>query len=459
LVIADPSDNVILGIDSGTKIIGSDNKIPERLEVKLSEEIPPVPDNLAVVSPVYDFTAYTSEGLPWSITFDPQIRLQINYDPEELPENTSSVFVAYYDEEQGWIQLEIPSGFVAEVGTAAAQVSHFTPFAVMADLVSPPLPARFEVRNLDINPIEVMPGESVTISAWLSNIGGLSGEHTLMVNMEGLLETSQVIRLSPGQSQKITFTLTPASPGIYRVEIDDLRGNFVVRAIPTPPAPSPPTPPTPTPPVPAAEPGGYGWLIAIIAALAAIVALMVTTARKRLQPALAVEAGVYRWLIPTSSAVASIADLMVTTIRKRLQRPTVVEKPSKPVPSIFRFSDVAEVAASAFTTARKRSLRATVAEKPSKPVPGPVRVSNLKIVPNRVKLGESVTIIAEATNASPVRSSYSLVLKIRDIVEAIQEITIDPGQSQKVTFKILKDKPGVYHLDLENLKGSFTVET
>jgi hypothetical protein len=54
--------------------------------------------------------------------------------------------------------------------------------------------------------------------------------------------------------------------------------------------------------------------------------------------------------------------------------------------------------------------------------------------------------------------TYSLVLKVRDIVEAVKEITLGPGQSQKVAFIVLRDKPGVYDVDLEGLKGSFTVE-
>jgi len=162
--------------------------------------------------------------------------------------------------------------------------------------------------------------------------------------------------------------------------------------------------------------------------------------------------------IPIISAVVEGASLAFTGVRECLQRVAVVKKPLKPVPSIFRFSDVAEVASSAFTAARGRSQRAIVIKKPSKPVPGPIQVSNLKIAPNRVKLGGKVTIIAEATNVTPIISSYSLVLKIKGIVEDVKEITLDPGQSQKVAFTILKDEPGSYDLALENLKGSFTVE-
>lgn len=85
-------------------------------------------------------------------------------------------------------------------------------------------------------------------------------------------------------------------------------------------------------------------------------------------------------------------------------------------------------------------------------------VRDLKIIPNRVKPGGIINIFAEATNTGSATSSFSLVLKVRGIVEAVKEVTLRPGQSQKVAFIVLRDKPGVYDVDLEGLKGSFTVE-
>ncbi|GAH91969.1 unnamed protein product, partial [marine sediment metagenome] len=122
---------------------------------------------------------------------------------------------------------------------------------------------------------------SVTISAQLVNIGGLSGEYHLMVNIEDLLETSRVIGLAPGQSQEISFPVTPDSSGSYRVEVGSLQGNFVVKE-------------TPSPLLPAAksggavesggvaEAGGYTWLPAVILAVLAMVALAFTTGPKLL---------------------------------------------------------------------------------------------------------------------------------------------------------------------------------
>ncbi|MEE8598138.1 MAG: CARDB domain-containing protein, partial [Dehalococcoidales bacterium] len=384
LVVADYGGNIILELDSGTEILATDGRVPENLVVNVSEEPPAMPEGFAAISPVYNFMSYTSGGVPRPVTFDPPITLEINYNPEELPENVQSIFIAYYDKEEGWTQLEPPSGFVATVGTAGAQVSHFTPFAVMADLSA--LPALFEVRNLDINPIQVTAGESVTISAQLFNIGGLRGEHNLMVNIEGLLDTIQVIRLTPGQSQVITFSVTPSSPGSYQVAVGDSRGTFGVEAILIEP------------------PAGVtvsGWLIAVISAVAVIAALAFIAAKKGLQPV---------------------------------------------------------QLAAAFTAVRERVQGTAVVEKPPKPAAGAFRVRNLKITPRKVGPDGSVTIIAEATNIGPVMSSYSLVLKIKGIVEAVKETTLDPGQSQKVAFAIFRNKPGVYDVDLEGLKGSFTVE-
>jgi len=160
------------------------------------------------------------------------------------------------------------------------------------------------------------------------------------------------------------------------------------------------------------------------------------------------------------SAGAAVTGLAFTTARERLQcaLALVVKKPPKPVPGAFRPSNVAAVAAAAFTTARERLQRAAVAKKPPEPVSSAFRVSNLRIIPRRAKPYGSVTIIAEAVNIGSVRTNYSLVLKIRGMVEAVKEITLSPGQSQKVAFAILKNKPGVYDVDLEGLKGSFTVD-
>ena len=108
--------------------------------------------------------------------------------------------------------------------------------------------------------------------------------------------------------------------------------------------------------------------------------------------------------------------------------------------------------------ARRRLQRVTVVEGTSEIAEGAVSIGKLQIRPNIVNPGEAVTIIAEAISAISVKSSYSLVLKIRNVVEAITEMSLSPRGSQKAAFTVIKDKPGLYDIDLEGLKGNFVVK-
>jgi len=90
--------------------------------------------------------------------------------------------------------------------------------------------------------------------------------------------------------------------------------------------------------------------------------------------------------------------------------------------------------------------------------PAHFTLSNLVIAPERVKQGESITISAVVTNTGEVTGSYSVVLKIKGTVEAIEEVNIGPGGSQRLAFDITKDTPGFYNIDLEGLTGRFVVE-
>ena len=119
---------------------------------------------------------------------------------------------------------------------------------------------------------------------------------------------------------------------------------------------------------------------------------------------------------------------------------------------IFRGSDIDQI-----LQEFARMFRFIVKE-PREPAPAPSRVGNLEIVPIRVKPHEIVNVFAEVTNNGHTTSSFSPVLKVRGIVEAVKEVTLASGQRQKVGFIVLRDKPGVYDVDLEGLKGSFTVE-
>ena len=80
------------------------------------------------------------------------------------------------------------------------------------------------------------------------------------------------------------------------------------------------------------------------------------------------------------------------------------------------------------------------------------------VTPEKVRVGETVTITADVANTGEAEGSYSVVLKINGVVEATKEITVNAGFSKEVTFIISKDVAGTYSVEVDGLTGSFTVK-
>jgi hypothetical protein len=95
-------------------------------------------------------------------------------------------------------------------------------------------PANFEVRNLTVSPIQAKPGESISINFEVINIGGQSGEFTLITNITNLSQTSQLIKLDGGQTQANNLTLYPSNPGTYQVNIGGASATFTIENLPQP---------------------------------------------------------------------------------------------------------------------------------------------------------------------------------------------------------------------------------
>lgn len=85
-------------------------------------------------------------------------------------------------------------------------------------------------------------------------------------------------------------------------------------------------------------------------------------------------------------------------------------------------------------------------------------VENLKISPQRVSLGENVAISVDVANVGENTAMKFLVLKIDNIVESIENVTLDSGENSEVSFVVSRDVVGVYEVEIENLVGSFVVE-
>ena len=90
--------------------------------------------------------------------------------------------------------------------------------------------AEFEVSDLVISPYEVQIGYPVSISCLVENIGTEAGSKTIICEVEGTI-MEQIVTLGPGESQVVTFEVTPEVAKTYSVSANGLYGTFVATEV------------------------------------------------------------------------------------------------------------------------------------------------------------------------------------------------------------------------------------
>ena len=135
-----------------------------------------------------------------------------------------------------------------------------------------PEPARLGVSYLHIDPLQVLPGQVVNVSANVCNQGEERGTRTVSLMVNGEAVESQSVAVSGGTCQQVTFTVSRAVPGTYQVAIDGMVGQFSVLA---------PTIVTNTVPSSAPSDGlGTAGIVAIIVVMLVLIAALVVVFRR-----------------------------------------------------------------------------------------------------------------------------------------------------------------------------------
>jgi hypothetical protein len=68
-----------------------------------------------------------------------------------------------------------------------------------------------------------------------------------------------------------------------------------------------------------------------------------------------------------------------------------------------------------------------------------------------------LTISALLTNSGGSDGAFTAVLKINNVEEARKTVNLAAGQSQRVTFTIVRDREGSYTVDIDGKTGVFSV--
>lgn len=129
----------------------------------------------------------------------------------------------------------------------------------------------FTSSDLSISPSEVQIGETINISAQVTNTSNCPGSYTVTLKINGVEEATEDIILNGGASKVVTFTTAKDVAGSYSVDVSGLSGSFTVKEEVAPPT----GPPEAAPP----EVGpSINWLVSggiIAAVLVVIVGLII----------------------------------------------------------------------------------------------------------------------------------------------------------------------------------------
>ncbi|MFC2039462.1 hypothetical protein ACFLST_01575, partial [Chloroflexota bacterium] len=238
-----PDEMHLLELEEGTRVLDNLGGIVTLIEVT-EVEVPLLPPYTELVGSAYDFA-------PSDITFDPgPAIITLGYYVSELPEDALTVSMAFYVGEAGWTPLEGESSQVAEIGSETAETSHWTIFAVLAEVPlaqpipepipeptpDPPQVASFEVSNLVITgsrheiwgfpTFVATKGENAEISVDVANTGNHEGSYAVSLEINGELRDTQEITLAPGQTEQVVFTINDNDRGHFLVVVGDLSAEF-----------------------------------------------------------------------------------------------------------------------------------------------------------------------------------------------------------------------------------------
>lgn len=180
---ASSTDNRIsLSLAKGATVLDKDGKPLHLIQVTINPSLPPLPEDVHIVSLVYDFA-------PQLATFNPQLLLTLSYEPEKLPEELreKDLYIAYYDGAD-WRKLLYKSVDTKSY-SVTTQLSNFdfTSFAILGPKESappaPPTPVEgtkignlapdFQLQNLEGKPVSLddLRGKPIVLNFWATWCG------------------------------------------------------------------------------------------------------------------------------------------------------------------------------------------------------------------------------------------------------------------------------------------------
>jgi hypothetical protein len=92
-------------------------------------------------------------------------------------------------------------------------------------------PASFQVVSLGITPEQVLAGQDATVTAQVANTGGLAGNFSAELTMNGEQVASRTITIQPDKIARVTFNVSKDKPGTYKIQLGGASTTLTVKAV------------------------------------------------------------------------------------------------------------------------------------------------------------------------------------------------------------------------------------
>jgi hypothetical protein len=229
-VVKSDDNRVNLTIDKGVLASSKDSYPLKSIKIVPIDSPLSAPEGYQIIGSTYDCT-------PEGSIFSPAIHLTFSYDPSILPANISpnNLSLAVYNPSTSAWEI-IPSIASATDSNVTASTEHFSIYTILGKETTPvapttlpaPAPASFTISNISVTPDLCLPDESVTVSSLVGNIGGIEGNYTVTLKLNGsTVETKQIL-LSPGENKTVDFSIKQQVVGNYTVDVNGLSSIFTV---------------------------------------------------------------------------------------------------------------------------------------------------------------------------------------------------------------------------------------
>ncbi|MHA2052086.1 MAG: DUF2341 domain-containing protein [Candidatus Kariarchaeaceae archaeon] len=357
---------------------------------------------------VVDVFISNPDGVSWPIY------VERHYSDADIEGLDESMLVLYYYDDGAW-HICSETGVLVDLNIVWANMYESEVHGSPTLIAPRPSTAAFEVSDLIISPSIVEPGDDIEISVKVTNIGGDSGNYTIILTVEGVTEDSETVSLDGETSTQVTFSVTKTADGTYSVEVNGLSGDFIVY----------------TPEPAEFELSGFDL------------------SGTHVQPGELIEGTVIVSNLGEVSGSYSI-EVELDGVIVDLQMVTLDGGESTTVTFIISSDDEGT-----HSVQLESQIKSFIVSLP--PAPAEMVVSGLSLSKSEVEPGEEIEGSVTIENVGEESGTYSLAASLDGSLIHEEVLSLNGGQSTTITFDVSSDEPGSHTVQVEDLSQSFNI--